>query len=201
MADARALGLRADAARNYERIVVAAGQAFEEVGPAVTLEQVARQAGVGVATVYRRFRNRDQLVRAVVEHVITTEIQPVDIVASDDPWQDLTDFLNRSLDALTGRRVMIALARETDAIGPEAFAPFLRWMDELAGRLVDAGLVRPELVGQDLGAVIIMVLAMTQVRGESDSPARRRYLALLLDGLRPTSNVLPGVPLEPIMPC
>ena len=59
-------GLRLDAARNQERIVAAAAAAFAELGGDVTLDEVARRAGVGVATVYRRFRNRDQLVRAVV---------------------------------------------------------------------------------------------------------------------------------------
>ena len=59
-------GLRLDAARNQERIVAAAAAAFAQLGADVTLEEVARRAGVGVATVYRRFRNRDLLVRAVV---------------------------------------------------------------------------------------------------------------------------------------
>jgi AcrR family transcriptional regulator len=67
-------GLRLDAARNQERIVAAAAQAYAELGADVTLDEVARRAGVGVATVYRRFRNRDQLIRAVVTHVLAAEI-------------------------------------------------------------------------------------------------------------------------------
>ena len=74
---ARERALRLDAARNQERIVAAAAAAFAELGAEVTLEEVARRAGVGVATVYRRFRTRDQLVRAVVTHVLTTGIEPV----------------------------------------------------------------------------------------------------------------------------
>jgi AcrR family transcriptional regulator len=86
--------LRLDAVRNQERIVVAAAGAFAELGAEVTLEEVARRAGVGVATVYRRFRNRDQLVRAVVAHVLTAEIEPVAEIetttrgaTSPPPWR------------------------------------------------------------------------------------------------------------------
>jgi len=70
-------GLRLDAVRNQERIVAAAAAAFAELGAEATLDEVARRAGVGVATVYRRFGNRDQLLRAVVEHVLAVEVEPV----------------------------------------------------------------------------------------------------------------------------
>ena len=121
-------GLRADAARNYERIVVAAGQAFEEAGSAVTLEEVARRAGVGVATVYRRFRNREQLVRAVFQHIVTTEIEPAMAVETDDPWHDLVTSLEATVEVLAGRKVVLAIARETRAAGHGEHAP-LRPLD------------------------------------------------------------------------
>src|SRR4051812_43761789 len=78
--------LRADAARNYERIVGAAVVAFEEVGPEVTLEEIAGRAAVSVATVYRRFRTRDQVVRAALDHVLNTEIEPMAAAHTGDPW-------------------------------------------------------------------------------------------------------------------
>jgi AcrR family transcriptional regulator len=183
-------GLRADAARNYERIVVAAGQAFEEVGPAVTLEEVARRAGVGVATVYRRFRNRDQLVRAVFEQLVTAEIEPATAVETDDPWRDLVGALESTVDVLARRQVVLALARETDAIDVESVRRFVHSMERPLRRAAAAGVVRPELDARDLAAVTVMALATVHPRDPRGAD-RRRYLALLIDGLRPAPTTLP----------
>ncbi|MBO0872006.1 MAG: TetR/AcrR family transcriptional regulator [Pseudonocardia sp.] len=183
-------GLRADAARNYERIVVAAGQAFEDVGSQATLEEIARRADVGVATLYRRFRNRDQLVRAVFGHLLTTEIGPSTTVHTDDPWQDLVSALRATIDILARRRVILALARETQAFDVESIRRYVRSMERLLRRAIEANLVRPELEVRDLAAVIVMALATVH----SHDPGgldRNRYLALLLDGLRPSPTALP----------
>lgn len=182
--------LRVDAARNYERIVAAAGRAFEEDGPAVSLEEVARRAGVGVATVYRRFRNRDQLVRAVFEYLVTTEIEPAIAAETDDPWHDLVGSLEATVEVLAARRVVLAPAQELDAIDVASLHGFVRPMERLLGRAARAGLVRPELQVRDLAAVVVMALATVH----PEDPAgldRRRYLALLADGLRPAPTVLP----------
>ncbi|MEU4832610.1 TetR/AcrR family transcriptional regulator [Streptosporangium sp. NPDC023615] len=189
----RGRGLRVDAARNHERIVVAAGRAFEESGPEVTLAEVARRAGVGVATVYRRFRSRDQLVRAVFAHLLTTEIEPAVAVETDDPWRDLVGSLEATVGVLTGRRVILALARETDVVDVESVHRYVRSMDRLLGRAAAAGLVRPELQGRDLAAVVVMALA-TAHPGDPGGAGPRRYLALLVDGLRPAPSPLPPAP-------
>jgi AcrR family transcriptional regulator len=182
--------LRADAARNYERIVVAAGQAFEDVGPQATLEEIAGRADVGVATLYRRFRNRDQLVRAVFSHLLTAEIEPSTTVHTDDPWKDLVSALEATIDVLARRRVILALARETHAFDVESIRRYVRSMERLLRRAIESKLVRPELEVRDLSAVIVMALATVH----SNDPGgldRRRYLALLLDGLRPSPTTLP----------
>ncbi|GAA3545922.1 TetR/AcrR family transcriptional regulator [Amycolatopsis ultiminotia] len=189
----RAQGLRGDAARNYERIVAAAGRTFEETGPAATLEDVAKRAGVGVATVYRRFRNRDQLVRAVFEQILTTVTEPRE---TGDPWRDLTGSLEATVDLLARRQVVLALARETDAIDVESVQRYLAAGDRLLGRAIDAGVVRPELRGRDLAAVIVMALA-TVHPGDRKGADRKRYLALLIDGLRPGPAALPPLPANP----
>lgn len=182
--------LRIDAARNHERIVLAAGRAFEDVGPAVSLAEVARRAGVGVATVYRRFGNRDVLVRAVFEHMFSTELEPAAAVETDDPWHDLATALTATVTALAGHQVMLGLAREAAAIEVDTVERYLRSLRRLLSRARDAGVVRAELLSRDLAAVIVMALA-TARHGQPDSPDLRRYLALLLDGLRPASTTLP----------
>jgi AcrR family transcriptional regulator len=186
----RERGLRVDAARNYERIIVAAGQAFEENGPDVSLEEVARRAGVGVATLYRRFRTRDQLVRAVVDHVLTTEIEPASAAETDDPWHDLVTCLQATVDVLAGRQVVSALARETNLTDPQLLHRYIAAMDRPLRRAAAAHLVRPELEGRDLAAVVVMALA-TIHPGDPRGADRRRYLALLVDGLRPAATTLP----------
>ncbi len=180
--------MRVDAVRNHDRIVAAAGAAFEELGSGVALEEVARRAGVGVATLYRRFRNRDQLVRAVFAHVVATEIRPA--VATGDPWRDLVRALEATVASVAAHRVMIRLAHEAGAIDVDVVRSCLSSMDRLLRPAVDAGLVRPELVPRDLAAVVVMALA-TVHDGDPDGADRRRYLALLLDGLRPAPAPLP----------
>lgn len=199
MTAARGQGLRGDAVRNYERIVVAAGRAFEEHGPAATLEDVAKRAGVGVATVYRRFRNRDQLVRAVFEHILTTVIEPITMVESDDPWRDLTEALEATVELVARNQVALALAREIDAIDVNGLQRYVKAADRLVGRAIDAGVVRPDLMGRDLAAVIVMALA-TAHPGDPEGADRKRYLALLIDGLRPAPADLPPPSASPILP-
>lgn len=191
-------GLRADAARNYERIVTAAAHAFEDTGPEVTLEEVARRAGVGIATVYRRFGNREELVRAVLEQLLEQEIAPVVQVRTDDPWQDLTGALRAAVDVLAGRRVLLRLAKETGAFRSESLKPYGESLHRLLSRAIEAGLVRPELEVRDLAAVIVMALAPLRPH-DTDTADRRRYLALLVDGLRPGGAPLPAGAEHPVL--
>ncbi|MBN6056519.1 TetR/AcrR family transcriptional regulator, partial [Nonomuraea sp. RK-328] len=182
--------LRADAARNYERIVGGAVLAFEEIGPEVTLEEIAQRADVSVATVYRRFRARDQLIRAVLDHVLTTEIEPLVAVHTGDPWRDLVGMLEAATEVLARRRVILSLARESWALDVESVRRCLRSMERLLHRAIAAGVVRPELEVRDLAAVIVMALAAVHP-GDPHGADRKRNLALLVDGLRASPTTLP----------
>jgi AcrR family transcriptional regulator len=193
-------GLRLDAARNQERIVAAAAAAFAELGGDVTLDEVARRAGVGVATVYRRFRNRDQLVRAVVAHVLAAEIEPVAAVETDDPWRDLAATLEASVAAVAAHRDVVALAHAAGGIDVDVVDRYLHRLDRLLTRARAAGLVRPELEPRDVAVAVVMVLATIRrdvggdgaVKADAASGDWRRYLALLLDGMRPAAVPLPA---------
>lgn len=183
-------GLRLDAVRNQERIVAAAAAAFAELGAEVTLDEVARRAGVGVATVYRRFRNRDQLVRAVVGHVLAAEVEPVAEVETDDPWRDLAATLEASVTAVAAHREVLALAQAAGGIDVEVVDRYLGRLDRLLARARAAGLVRAELEPRDVATAVVMVLAT--VGKSAHGGDWRRYLALLLDGMRPAPAPLPA---------
>lgn len=181
--------LRADAARNHRRIVEAAAEAFESDGPDVPLEEIARRAGLGVATLYRRFRTREALVRAVVEELFTAEVEPTADIDTGDPWADLTGALSRALDVIAGRTVILKLGRDAAAYDADTVHRYGRALGRLLDRARDAGVVRPELTVHDLSAVLVMAMAVARHGG--DPADRRRYLALLTDGLRPAPAPLP----------
>ncbi|ANY08644.1 TetR/AcrR family transcriptional regulator [Pseudonocardia sp. HH130630-07] len=189
--------LRADAARNHRRIVEAAVVAFSSDGPDVAMEDIARRAGVGVATLYRRFRTRELLVRAVLEEVVATEVEPTAAVGDGDPWTDLAGSLSRAVEAIVARRTILAVAREAGAFDVESVQRYTRTLARLLDRARAAGAVRPELVPRDLSAVVVMALLVvdgSEPADTSDGLVRRRYVALLLDGLRPGHPPLPETP-------
>ncbi|CAO5154884.1 Transcriptional regulator [Frankia sp. AiPs1] len=181
--------LRVDAARNYDRIIAAADDAFQADGSAVTLEQVARRAGVGVATVYRHFPSRDHLLQAVFERLVT-RLRRDPAQDGDDPWRDLADALAATVEALAARQVILALVHESGGVRASGIRSYYLSMERLLQRAQAAGRARPDVEARDLGALVVMALATVR----SDDPAGldwRRYLCLLLDGLRPAPTPLP----------
>ncbi len=182
--------LRADAARNHRRIVEAAAEAFESDGPDVPLEEIARRAGLGVATLYRRFRTREALVRAVVEELFSAEVEPTADIDTGDPWADLTGALSRALEVIAGRTVILKLARDAAAYDVDTVHRYGRALARLLDRAREAGVVRPELTVRDLSAVLVMAMTIAR-HGDPGGADRRRYLALLTDGLRPAPAPLP----------
>jgi AcrR family transcriptional regulator len=186
--DGRAL--RVDAARNHVRIVAAAAAAIEESGTAVPLEEIARRAGVGIATLYRRFGTRDQLLQAVFEHIFETRIVPTVVDGGPDPWQDLVATITGAVEAVGQHHVLLRLVKAAGAVETHALAGYARAVERLLTRARDAGVVRPELTTRDLAAVVVMALAVVRVTGR-DSAEIRRYLAFLCDGMRPGPPPLP----------
>ena len=182
--------LRADAARNHLRIMTAAAAAFEADGPAVSLDDIARRAGVGIATLYRRFGTREVLIKAVAEHVFAAEIATAIVENGPDPWADLVTTITRTVNAFAAHPVLVSLAREHAVLGMDTMAAYRAAAERVLARARDAGLVRPDLTGADLKAVVVMALAVGHKAGCSDG-AGSRYLTLLTDGLKPTGRRLP----------
>ena len=190
MVSAEAPALRSDAARNHLRIVTAAAAAFEADGPAVSLDDIARRAGVGIATLYRRFGTREILIKAVAEHIFAAEIATAIVEDGPDPWADLVATITRTVDAFAAHPVLVSLAREYAVMEMDTMAAYRAAAQRVLVRARDAGVVRPDLTAADLKAVVVMALAIAHNSGCSGGGSRR-YLALLADGLKPTGRPLP----------
>jgi hypothetical protein len=121
--------------------------------------------------------------------VLAAEIEPVADVETDDPWRDLAAVLEASVAALTAHREVVALAQAAGGIGVDVVDRYLHRIDRLLTRARDAGLVRPELEPRDVAVTVLMVLATVRSKDEGDW---RRYLALVLDGMRPAPAPLPA---------
>lgn len=186
---------RADAQRNAARVVRAALSAFEERGAGVSLEEVARRAEVGIATLYRLFGGRDGLVAAAFSTFFVEVLEPIGRTATraDDPWDGLAAALADTVDALATHRVLLHLAHEHGAITVEIAERYLSDLGEVLVAAQRAGSARSDLVVRDLAAVLVMALAGARAADPAD---RRRYLALLMAGMRPSAEPLPppGLP-------
>jgi AcrR family transcriptional regulator len=189
--------LRQDAERIRRRIVAAAREVFRERGVGATLDDVAAHAGVGVGTVYRRFANKEELVDALFDDMVeTVDSLAREAAANPDAWVGLTTSLEKvcELQAFDRglREVMLGTGRgpQRQAQVRERVKPAV---DQLVARAKEQGSLRPDVEGFDIPMIQLMVAAVTDHTGRPD--LWRRYLRLLLDGLRArpgASTPLPG---------
>ncbi|MCD2186851.1 TetR/AcrR family transcriptional regulator [Actinomycetospora soli] len=192
--------LRADAARNHRAIVAAAREAFEEVGPDVPLEEVARRAGVGPSTLYRRFGGRDELVTAVFAEYFAEAVEPLfaRVEAETDPARGIAELVEGIARAFVHRRGILRAAKDAGAFTPEIVLQFVGRLHDLVERAKEQGVVRSDLEARDIPSVAHMLAAIAApFSSEVDPQVWDRYRAFLLDGLGVDAErtVLP--PLEP----
>ncbi len=193
--------LRADARRNRDQLVEAAGGLFAERGPNVPMEEIARRAGVGVGTLYRRFPDRDSLVRAVAFESLHRVVANARIAAGEpDGWSGLTRFVRQSVTDLrlaSWLSMMSAhawadmqLEREHEELRDD----LLGLLDQLVGRAQQEGSMRPEVGVGDLA--VLLALVLRPLPGPPATGAVERHVAVVLAGLRAQpGDPLPGRPL------
>jgi AcrR family transcriptional regulator len=180
--------LRRDAQRNRERILEAAAELFARKGLDVTLDEVARCAGVGVGTVYRRFPDKEELIDALFEDRIG-EIAAFaqEALAASDPWKGLVRFFERACAQHTANRGLQQVifstvhGQQRVAAARERIAPLVI---EMLRRAQEAGALRADVEPTDVPLVQFMVGAVAHYAGEVDSELWRRMLTIVLDGLR-----------------
>ncbi|GGW73100.1 transcriptional regulator [Streptomyces lucensis JCM 4490] len=187
---AQARPMRADARRNYERLLQVAAEAFAEHGENASLERIARRAGVGAGTLYRHFPTRHALLEAAyVDRIEALGRRADELAQRLPPGEALTEWLHELCVATIQLRGMKALLGAAVADGGAAAATACGTaVQGAAGRLVAAaraqGAVRADLEPIELLRLAHGVATASELanrRGEEI----RRYLTLLTEGLRP----------------
>jgi AcrR family transcriptional regulator len=181
--------LRRDAERNRRRILHAAAEVFTEYGLAATLDDVARQAGVGVGTVYRRFPDKEALVDALFEPRIGALVALGEqALREPDEWAALAWFLEQAgalLAADRGLRQMVMFTTYGRNRSGEARACLKPLVTRLITRAQAAGTVRSDLSPTDVPVIEFMLASVAGYAQHTRPEVWRRYLALILDALRP----------------
>jgi AcrR family transcriptional regulator len=175
---------RADARRNYAKVLAAAREAFAEGGEATSLEEIARRAGVGIGTLYRHFPNRQALLEALYVDEVEEVCRAADGLPDADPWEALNTWFERFIAYLGTKR---ALAHELlnymdkDAkLFQVCRASLFDTGEPLLRRAQAAGEVRPDV---EFGEVMQMVMGIAKI--PSSDPAQvERMMRIALDGLR-----------------
>jgi AcrR family transcriptional regulator len=175
---------RADARRNYEKVLAAAREAFAEGGESTALEEIARRAGVGIGTLYRHFPNRQALVEALYVGEVEEICRSADGLEGADPWEALSGWFERFIGYIATKQALAnellnyldhdaALFKVCRTSLWEAGEPLLR-------RAQEAGEVRPDV---SIGEVIQMVVGIAKIP-TGDPAQTQQILRIALDGLR-----------------
>jgi AcrR family transcriptional regulator len=180
--------LRRDAERNRQRLLESARELFTTRGLHVTLDDVAEHAGVGVGTAYRRFADKDELIDALLEEQIDAMVALAERgLENPDPWDGLIEYIVGALELQVADRglkeVLFApgrgkkrVAGAKGRLGPAVSA--------LAERARAAGVVRPDFATSDIPMIYLMLGTVVDFSREYEPELYRRYLAILLEGIR-----------------
>ncbi|WP_199714512.1 TetR/AcrR family transcriptional regulator [Micromonospora radicis] len=179
--------LRADARRNRERLLDAAVRAFSQRGAEVTLEAIARDAGVGIGTLYRHFPTREALVEAAYRNELAKLCDSAAALLDELPPAEATRaWMDHFVDYLATKREMADALRLVIAAGSNPFAQsrdrLVAALASLLGTGAAAGTIRPDVDPADLLVGLSGVSLAAGGREQRDQA--RRLLDLLMDGLR-----------------
>lgn len=185
--------MRADARRNYDKLVSAARDVFASEGGGVSMEAVAKKAGVGVGTLYRHFPRRIDLVQAVYEDDVDELVQTAQrAVAELEPWPAVVAFLEAFIGTARTKRTFLNELREAFEKDPDMRSRLRERIDEatvlVIGRAQRAGAVRADVEGEDVMQLLGPVCTSPTLSDEQ----MVRLLPMILDGLRAEAAVTAG---------
>ena len=191
--------LRADARRNRDQILAAAKELFADAGPDVPMEEIARRAGVGVGTLYRRFPDRTSLLREIARDTFRSVLLEARAAEEEEPtaWDALVRFLRLTQKVkLSVQLAMLSpLAREVLQQDPrtrEFRREALGILDRIVEHAQEEGTLRPDVGPGDVTIMLSLLLRELPPRSAAvASFATERCIQLMLDGL----SARPGTPL------
>jgi AcrR family transcriptional regulator len=180
--------LRADAERNRRQLIEAARLVFAERGLDASFDEIARRAGVGNATLYRRFPRRSDLVTAVFVDALHEVVADSDRALTDpDPWSGFVGHLTFLCESQAGDRGLANLltiempdTAETEPLRGRAFANLNRLIDNAK----TSGNLRADFSHPDVVLVLMATAGLVERTASGAPEAWRRHLTYLLDGLR-----------------
>ena len=185
---AKAPKLRADARRNRERILAAAGEQFAEHGLDVHMEQIARAAGVGVGTVYRHFPAKEDLLQALADERFARLAERARAALDDpDPWNGFCDLMRESARGTAEDRALSEAMDQLPGLCAAAAEKvgLLELSRELIERAKASGAMRADFTAEDVPSLMRGLARATAPHG-GGPPAMswERYLEIMLAGLR-----------------
>lgn len=188
---------RADATSNAARIVAAARRVFARGDGLGSLEEIAREAGVGIATLYRHFSRRETLASAVYTQIFDDEFTPALERARQDPspLQGLKTAAEGLLTMVSRIDGLIASAGNFPALTDDLLRRFTDPIYEIVVHAQEAGELRKDIEADDIPRLLVMAVAGLTVPGITHD-VHLRYVTLIFDALKPEN----ATPLPPIRP-
>lgn len=193
--------MRADARRNLDKIVDAAAEVVAELGIDAPMATIAKRAGVGIGTLYRRFPDRNALVSAVGRHYMDSISQALAraTVGNLDAWSAIREFV--SWVAESGRGALAAALTQLpdDALAEsDEFVAEKDWwvqqLEELVRRAQSDGVMRPDVRAEDIMHLLNVFTCHPDALPAPVAARPVKYLHLMLDGMQTTAATSPANP-------
>lgn len=195
--------LRSDAERNRERIIGAAARLIGERGLDISHDEIAREAQVGVGTVYRRFPTRETLFDAVYSQQLDGMVSVAEEAARhDDPWEGLEFFLVRTFEQQAvnrGLRELLVGHGGGTELARRAQAKVNPVVADIVARAQHAGSLKTSVGAADMAMIPVMINALMRASRAVDPNLWRRWVAIILEGMAsgPRRSEFPGSPPKP----
>lgn len=178
---------RADACRNRDRLLEVASAAFARHGVEASLEGIARDAGVGIGTLYRHFPSRDALMEAVYRHNLDQLLaDAAELLETKPPVEALDEWMQRFVAYVATKKGLAAHLKTVVAADSDLFTTTHDRLNAAVGRMVDAGVrsggIRPDADPEDLIRALAGVCMTSDLPGSNEQVCR--ISRLLMDGLR-----------------
>ncbi|WP_285106404.1 TetR/AcrR family transcriptional regulator [Promicromonospora sp. MEB111] len=192
---------RSDAVRNRGKLLEAAAEVFAERGTEASIAEIAERAGVGKGTVFRHFATKEDLLASIVIDLVDGLAGTARRLAQDDDASSsLYDFMATGVELLVRDRAFCEVVGEPSLADDRLRSAIARLVDQvqvLVSRAVEQGVIRPDLTGTDVVLLLAGVQQTAQPLLTAHPDLWRRYLRLVVDGMRFNGDPLPALPAPP----